>query len=189
MAGDGNATGRLPASIRAMRTVAGGLQSARTRALLDYWKALPAVPGGVPLRRAVDPIAIGPALLPHVFLCVFLDDEKVQIRLQGSYIEEEAGQPMAGRMIDADSFGVNAPAMLDVYRAVRILARPIATHETVLTSVYRTILTEVLHLPLCDEDGNLTYVLGAMDRLDHQRLPSKEFFAAEWATIRIVEDV
>ena len=189
MSADEDPTDTLPESVRMMRTVPGGLQSDKTRKLLDYWRQLPTGENGVPFRRDVDPIAIGPATLPHIFLNTLLDDGEVEIRLQGTYIEEQAGQTMTGLRVDTSTFGVNAPAVRDIFHAVRSLRRPIATHETVLTSVYRTILTEVVRVPLLDDSGRITRVLGALDRLDEQRLPVNEFFAAEWATIRIVEDI
>lgn len=189
MADGENPAQLLPESVREMRTVPGGLQSVKTRALLDYWKCLPVGEHDVPSRRDVDPVAIGPAILPHIFLSTLLEDGQIEIRLQGTYIEEQAGQTMTGLKVDTSTYGVNAPAVRDIYHAVRSLRRPIATHETVLTSVYRTILTEVVRVPLLDGNGQVTQVLGALDRLDDQHLPGRDFFAAEWATIRIVEDI
>ena len=170
----------------------GGLRSVKTRALLAYWRALPAGPSGIPHRRAVDPIGIGSRLLPHIFLCEYRPDG-ILIRLQGSYLSEQAGQTMTGLVIDGTTFGSNAAAILRLYGWVRETGRPLATHENVLTTRHDIIPCEVMHLPLlrdCPTGGvEVGYVLGALDRLDWGPLPHHDLQAKEWDTIQVVDGV
>jgi len=170
--------------------VDGGLRSAQSRALLAYWRALPAGPGGIPHRRAVDPVGIGPRLLPHIFLCEYRTDGRILIRLQGSYLAEQAGQSMTGRHIDQTTFGVNAGAILTLYQAIREIGRPLATHETVLTTRNDVIPCEVMHLPLLRDapagGTEIGYVLGSIDRLQHGPLPRHDLQAKEFEGIHVI---
>ncbi|MGF1626372.1 MAG: PAS domain-containing protein [Alphaproteobacteria bacterium] len=175
--------------------VTGGLRSPATRGVLAYWRALVPGAGGVPHRRAVDPIGIGGRLLPHIFLCEYAADGRILIRLQGSYLAEQAGQTMTGRHIDQSTFGVNAPAILRLYETVRATRCPLATHETVLTTRHDVIPCEVLHLPLLrDAPGTsgateIGYVLGALDRLDDGLLPRHALQAKEVESIHVVDGI
>ena len=121
----------VPSAIDSLCRVAGGLRSRVSRDLLAYWHMLcDKAEGNLPTRAMVDPAAIGPRLLPHIFLCEYLDDGDVLIRLQGSYLAARAYQTLTNQRIGSGFFGASAPAILAVYDAVRLHRCPIATHET-----------------------------------------------------------
>jgi hypothetical protein len=168
--------------------VGGGLRSAKCRGLLEHWRTLCVrAGGGLPSRTLLDPLNIAPALLPHLFLCEYREGGGVLIRLQGTYLADQAGQTMTGLCIDASTFGEAAPVVLRLYEAIRRARRPIASHEQVLTSHGYTISCEVMHLPLLREDGRVGYVLGALDRIDTVVNNKGRFAARAWDAIQIVE--
>lgn len=168
--------------------VGGGLRSAKCRGLLVYWRDLSLrADGGLPSRRLLDPLNIAPALLPHLFLFEYLEDGGVLIRLQGTFLAEQAGQTMTGRCIDASTFGDAASVVLRLYEAVRRARRPIASREQVTTSHGYAISCEVLHLPLLRDDGRVGYVVGALDRIDGIVDNHGRFAAQAWDAIQIVE--
>ncbi|MEZ5668501.1 MAG: PAS domain-containing protein [Alphaproteobacteria bacterium] len=155
--------------------VAGGLRSDMTRGLLDFWTALRGRCGGLPTRAMVEPAAIGSRILPHIFLCEYLDDGGVLIRLQGSYLGSRAYQALTGQRIGPKSFGGNSSAILSIYNAVRALERPIGTHERSMRPDCPVIVAEVLHTPLAAEPGGpARFVLGALDRIDEADPASAE---------------
>ena len=93
-----------PEPLESFPVIAGGLRSSVTRQVLTYWRQLSMrVGGGLPPRDLLDPADISARLLPHLFLCEFLDDGGVLIRLQGSYLADRAGQALSRRRIDHES--------------------------------------------------------------------------------------
>ncbi len=69
--------------------------------LLDVWRQQCPGPGRLPPRLAIDPIALGPELLPYVALVEAVDDgRRFRFRLVGSQLAENAGLDLTGRYVD-----------------------------------------------------------------------------------------
>lgn len=163
------------------------LKSEINRKLLLCWQNLLGPSDCMPPRSAYSPTDIPPAVLPHVFLCqVSKDPFEVLVRLQGTYLTERAGQHYSGQLIDAATFGENYEAILDGYRQVCREKVPLVTEERVESPNGRTVITEVLHLPLAgDAAGNeVAYVTGSLDIIGGNSKSWIDFQAQRWSVIR-----
>lgn len=100
----------------------------RLAQLVDYWRRL--VPAGLPGRQHVDPVAIGPNLLPYVFLADALDGGKrFRWRLIGTHIVSHAASDDTGRDLDATIAPGMRETILGHYRKTMKTRRPVC-HRT-----------------------------------------------------------
>lgn len=163
------------------------LKSEINRQLLSYWQSLSGPSSSLPQRTAYSPIDIPPPVLPHVFLCQISHDPfEVLIRLQGTYLAERAGQHYSGKRIDATTFGENYQDILDGYRLVCRERAPLMTEQRVESLNGRSVITEVLQLPLAgDGDQNeVAYVTGSLDIIGGNAKAWTDFQAAEWSVLQ-----
>ena len=136
------------------------VQDARLRLLLKHWRSA-AREGGIPLRRAIDPIQVFP-VLPIIWICDYLpESDDFRYRLSGEQINEVFCANLAGRrlsdLIDADEYPVVHDAFLSIVRegVVRHKAGPLYTCQHRLTRGER------LMLPLSEDGRRVTAILGA----------------------------
>lgn len=141
------------------------IRSEVCRALLLHWRDLAEGAAGAPRRADFDPLAVPRALIPHVFLNeIHSEPFAVKILVQGAFIRDGAKQAFTGRYIDRETFGDTWRAVLDIYRRICAERRPLLSLERHSSSDDRSLVVEVLHLPLFSADGSVCAVLGGLDR-------------------------
>ncbi len=153
-----------------------------TEKLMKYWLDLPGQPN-LPNRSDIDPVSIGTKILPHIFLCsVQLDPFEVYFRLQGTFINDLLGQNFKGKKVGPETFGDDADDILELYKRVSEDQRPILSRELIKSAMGTERLIEVIHLPLAGErkDGNVQFILGAIDVLNWDRSQSETFVSRHW---------
>jgi hypothetical protein len=132
----------------------------RLRRLLGHWLACRG-DALAPRRTAMDPTAIGP-ILSSVWMCDFLPAERrFCMRLAGEEINH-----LYGRNITQCYFeDIIAPTMLaDVMRRyLRVVEEPAIMHcgGHIYLASERSQLGERIVLPLADDSGAMTHVIGA----------------------------
>lgn len=75
----------------------------RVLRLLDYWRTRQPAAGRLPARADIDPVALGPDLLPYMALVDVIDaggDKAFRFRLVGTMLAEQAGLDLTGHRID-----------------------------------------------------------------------------------------
>ena len=141
------------------------IRSEVCRALLLHWRDVAEGAAGAPRRSDFDPLGMPRALIPHVFLNEIISDPfAVKILVQGAFIRDGAKQAFTGRYIDRETFGDTWRGVVDIYRRVHAERRPLLSRERHSSSDDRSLVVEVLHLPLFSQDGSVCAVLGGLDR-------------------------
>lgn len=136
------------------------VRDAGLRLLLEHWLARRG-DRVAPLRAAIDPAQLGP-ILASVWLCDFLPAERrFRMRLSGEEINQ-----LYGRNISQCYFeDIVAPAMLaDMLRRYRrVVEEPAIMHcgGHIYLASDRSVVGERLVLPLSDDGGAITHVIGA----------------------------
>lgn len=132
----------------------------RLRRLMHHWLERRG-DGVVPLRSAIDPTAIGP-ILASVWMCDFLPQERrFRMRLAGEEINH-----LYGRNINHCYFeDIIAPGLLGAVmrRYLRVVDDPAILHcgGHIYLASERSQVGERIVLPLADENGAITHVIGA----------------------------
>lgn len=141
------------------------ISSAVRRALLLHWRDLAEGATGAPRRSDFDPLAVPRALIPHVFLNEITSDPfAVKILVQGAFIRDGAKQAFTGGYLDRETFGDSWRGVVAIYRRVHAEGRPLLSRERHSSSDDRSLVVDVLHLPLFSQDGSVSAVLGGLDR-------------------------
>lgn len=157
--------------------------------LLDYWHQLPREDGAtIPARNALHPTNLH-ELLPRISLMKRLHRYDVQVAMVGTSADALWEAPLAG----INAFDLTAPDMREntarLYEA--ILDQPSGVHmlETVRRQNGNPAEVASLYLPLADELGDPTYILGCSVHmkqtlygrinnrlmLDHRKISNIEF--------------
>ncbi len=89
-----------------------------------------------PLRADIDPVEMGPQLLPHIMLTEVIDDggrQRFRNRLSGSAINEIAGRELAGGFVDALNPNRAYAAYIEyLFRLVVEKQRPVVSNSAAL---------------------------------------------------------
>ncbi len=131
----------------------------RLAQLVAYWRRL--VPDGLPGRQHLDPIAIGSALLPHVFLADVVDGgRRIRWRLIGTHIVNHAASDDTGRYLDA----AIAPAMRETiighYRDTIRTRNPVCHRSEFVGRDRRIYRYDRVLMPLATDGSTVDMVLG-----------------------------
>jgi hypothetical protein len=104
-------------------------------AIYDYWHAK-RLGRRFPLRADIDPVEMGPRLLPHIVLTEAVDDGgklRFRNRLAGSAIAEIAGREIAGGFVDAiNPNRVYAAYVSGLFRMVAEKRCPVVSNSVAL---------------------------------------------------------
>lgn len=128
--------------------------------IFDHWLSI-RNGGSVPLRRDLDPSAIGPAL-PFVWLYDYLEEDGTyRCRLAGDHIREAFKHRMSGMLVDE----IYTP---DVAKIVRGYWDQIRNGPAVVFGVSKSpgrqsggyLKSKRLMLPLAGDDGTIRQVFG-----------------------------
>lgn len=73
----------------------------RIARLLEYWRSKRPAPNRLPGRARIDPVELGPEMLPHVALIDAVDGgARFRFRLVGTRLNAESGLDLTGRYVD-----------------------------------------------------------------------------------------
>ena len=76
-----------------------GIEQPLLQRLFLYWSGKKAG-RDLPSRQDIDPVEIGPEILPHIMLTDILEDGRLRYRLAGTAVEAVTGQNLSGRYLD-----------------------------------------------------------------------------------------
>lgn len=131
------------------------LTDPRLARLLDYWQSRAPAPGRLPARSAIDPIELGPELLPHVALVQPEADGRLRFRLVGTQLNREAGADLTGRYIgELNPNRAYADYIAGLYMLAAETRRPVYSETSYSSSSGRQGLTRRLMCPLA-ADGHM----------------------------------
>jgi hypothetical protein len=130
-------------------------------AVLRYWQAKR---GGraMPARREIDPLELGPELLPHLVLTDLLDrGTRVRFRLVGTTVVKRLGfDPTAG-YLGAEPMGGWADLLAALHRLVYAERAPIEARSEFTWKPDRRLGVEQLVLPLSQDGSDPAIALAA----------------------------
>jgi hypothetical protein len=155
-------------------------------AMFDYWDGLRAR-DLLPARAAVDPLDIPRTLLPNVALTEVRAEagrRRYRYRVVGSRIVEEAGCDPSWRFLDEVLPAAQGyrDFILSLYDAVAGWRAPVYSHNCYVThdpTRPPKSRTHRLLLPLADDDGAVSHVLGAQVFANDRGTGQKPFLAAD----------
>lgn len=115
-------------------------------ALLTYWRAKRGA-APIPARREIDPLEMGPALLPHLVLCDLLDrGTRARFRLVGTEVVKRLGVDPTAKFLDAAAEGAYRDQLASLHRLVYCERAPVYAESRFSWRAGRRL--EVLHLLL-----------------------------------------
>ncbi|PJK30947.1 hypothetical protein CVT23_03530 [Minwuia thermotolerans] len=134
------------------------LPAAPLRFLNDYWRGLPKT-GGLPQARAVDPLAMKPALGYIMLLDVLDGGADFRYRVYGSRIAQHSGFDMTGKKTsEIGSSNYVSVFFLCMYRAAMIRREAVYTRHNPAAHVSVRTWDRLL-LPLAGDEGLVQRIL------------------------------
>lgn len=127
-----------------------------------HWASLRR-PHNLPARASLDPSAMAPAL-PNVFLGEFISPSVARIRLCGHAVEDVMGMDLRGMPLTA-LFG--AAARSDIMAALAQIGRGVRVTLSLQAEPgfgQPEMVAQLALMPLTDDDGRITHVLGVLER-------------------------
>lgn len=148
------------------------------QALFDYWNVMRAG-RPAPLRSEIEPGAIR-RVLPHVFILERHDEESYRFRLAGTGLCSVYGMEFRGHnllsMWENECHATLKQALDDVVTN----ANAAIIEYTAATTDHREATFEMILLPLAQENGAITRVLGAAVPIDEFAWIGDRLFARQW---------
>jgi hypothetical protein len=130
--------------------------------LLRYWQRLKG--DALPARGDLDPIDIGAALLPHVFLADVLDGgRRFRWRLIGTHILRHAGSNDTGKDLEVSLAPAMKETIIGHYRRVVDERRPLCHRGEFVGRDQRLYRYDRLLLPLASDGERVDLVLGGAE--------------------------
>lgn len=131
-------------------------------ALLRYWQGKR---GGraLPARRDIDPLEMGPELLPHLVLTDLFDrGTRVRFRLVGTNVVKRLGFDPTGRYLDGELSGGFRDCTAALHRLVYAERAPIEAQSEFTWEPARRFAVQHLLLPLVQDGPDPAIALGAL---------------------------
>jgi len=130
----------------------------RLHDVLNYWSAKRGEQP-MPSRRQIDPLELGPAILPHLMLVDVEPGPRFRYRLFGTAVSKAFGSDPTGQYIDTVMVGAYREFMLGLYRDLIAMKKPVYS-----TSIYGNpsggkMWTQRLMLPLSSDGSAVDMVL------------------------------
>src|SRR5947209_3029263 len=120
--------------------------------LLRYWQAKRG-DGAMPARRRIDPLEMGPDLLPHLLLTDLFDrGTRVRFRLVGTSIVKRFGYDPTGRYLEPEAAGGWNDFLATLHRLLYAERAPVHAESEFRWGMGRRLEAELLLLPLT-QDG------------------------------------
>jgi hypothetical protein len=121
-------------------------------ALLRYWQGKQGA-RAMPLRRDIDPLEMGPNLLPHLVLADLFDrGTRVRFRLVGTDVVRRLGFDPTSSYLEAEAKGGWADMLASLHRLVYAERAPVQAESEFLWGNGRRRAAQLLLLPLT-QDG------------------------------------
>lgn len=128
----------------------------------QYWANLRR-DGAVPRRSDVESRALAD-MLPHVFLAEIVTPRVARMRICGHQIEELLGMDMRGMPLSVLFRSTARPDIAEALEQVQMGARVILSLESETGFGQPQITANVALMPLADECGRITRVMGVIER-------------------------
>ena len=128
----------------------------------QYWTELRR-DGATPKRRDVDSRALSD-LLPHVFLAELVTPRVARLRICGHRIEDILGMDMRGMPLSVLFQGTARNDIAEALEQVQMGARVILSVESQTGFGQPKITATVALMPLADEVGRITRIMGVIER-------------------------
>ncbi|MEN6543605.1 PAS domain-containing protein [Parvibaculum sp.] len=149
-----------------------------TEALFDYWNAMRA--GRIaPLRSEIEPGAIR-RLLPHVFILERHDRQSYRFRLAGTGLCSVYGMEFRGHNFLAMWQDDCCESLDKALREVTGNGNIAIVEYTAATNDHREVTFEMILMPLAQENGAITRVLGAAVPMDERAWIGDRLLARQW---------
>ena len=126
-----------------------------------YWASLRAE-GRLPRRSAINPGAFG-AALPYVFLTELVTPRVARLRICGHRVEDLMGMDMRGMPLSALFAGKATTAITEAIEQTGLGARVMLSLESVGDVPQHSLRATLALLPLTDDTGQITRILGVFD--------------------------
>jgi hypothetical protein len=125
----------------------------RIAALLQFWRAARPAPDRLPLRAAIDPVQLGPDILPYMVLVEATDGAtRFRFRLVGSQLAEHAGLDLSGSYIEDLNPNAEYVAYINgLYRMARDTRLPNYSETRYRAASGRVGLTRRILCPLAND--------------------------------------
>lgn len=148
------------------------------QALFDYWNTIRAG-RPAPLRSEIEPGAIR-RVLPHVFILERQSGDAFAFRLAGTGLCSVYGMEFRGHNILSMWQDDCHESLRDALHAVTRNASAAIVEYTATTNDHREATFEMILLPLAQDNGAITRVLGAAVPVDQFAWIGERLFARQW---------
>lgn len=150
--------------------------------LLQYWRDGRPGPGLLPGRDAIDPVTLGPDLLPLMALVEPVDDgRRFRFRLVGTELARNAGLDLTGRHVDeVNPNKAYAAYISDLYSQCALMRGPLYSETRYRAPGGRTGLTRRLICPLAADGRRIDMFIAVQTfELDAEAGPAPTYTFAE----------
>lgn len=148
------------------------------QALFDYWNTIRAG-RPAPLRSEIEPGAIR-RVLPYVFILERQSGDAFSFRLAGTGLCSVYGMEFRGHNILSMWQDECHESLRDALHAVTRNASAAIVEYTATTNDHREATFEMILLPLAQDNGAITRVLGAAVPVDQFAWIGERLFARQW---------
>ncbi len=131
---------------------------ARLHSVLNYWSAKRGT-RPMPSRRDIDPLELGPAILPHLMLVDVEPGPRFRYRLFGTAVGERFGMDATGQYIDVVMVGEYKDFLLRLYADLLAMKKPVYSTSIYGTQLDAKMWTQRLMLPLSSDGEAVDMVL------------------------------
>ncbi len=128
----------------------------------DYWASL-RTGSRPPMRQQLEPAALA-RNLPHVFLAELISPRVARLRICGQQVEEILGMEMRGMPVTAMFCGTARNEVMQAMEQVSLGARVTLVLEGESGFGLPRMTATLALLPLCDETGRISRVMGVLAR-------------------------
>ena len=161
---------RLDNTVKPVETA----RSSLIREIYDYWTDKR---GGrsMPARTDLDPLDI-PKLLPNIILIdVEPPDDRLRVRLMGTWIVHMFDSDYTGQFVDELDLGEAADEIVQEYSAAVVAAEPICSDHRLRTLSGQFYDIERVILPLSNDGIRVTMLLIALDFTERSAPPPRVY--------------
>ena len=131
----------------------------RLHAVFSYWSGKKGA-RPMPARRDIDPLELGPGILPHLMLVDVEPGPRFRYRLFGTVVSDHFGMDATGRYIDEVMVGQYKDFILGLYGDMIAQKKPVYSTSIYGPAVNRNMSTQRLMLPLSSSGDDVDMVLG-----------------------------